>query len=231
VRKNHNTALDSVGARIGALVKALGYDRRMAEFAKSVGLKSREHVSRLISGAVKPTETLVLAICFAHGVNREWLEHGKGEMYADSGDAAADRAGYTSVPLYSTRLAAGAGAEVYSERTVDELLFKTEWLHRELRATVRGLVAMLVQGDSMEPTLSAGDVVLIDCTVTDPHRGDIFAVRIDDSLLIKRIRKAGRDHYILHSDNDAYDDIPFPWPAPIHRAQIIGRVVWAGKKL
>ena len=31
-------------------------------------------------------------------------------------------------------------------------------------------------------------------------------------------------------DNPEFPATVFPWPAPIHRAQVIGRVVWAGKR-
>jgi phage repressor protein C with HTH and peptisase S24 domain len=35
---------------------------------------------------------------------------------------------------------------------------------------------------------------------------------------------------LLVSDNPEFPPSVFPWPAPIHRAQVIGRVVWAGKR-
>jgi phage repressor protein C with HTH and peptisase S24 domain len=35
---------------------------------------------------------------------------------------------------------------------------------------------------------------------------------------------------VLYSDNPVYPPSVFPWPGPIHRAQVIGRVVWAGKR-
>jgi phage repressor protein C with HTH and peptisase S24 domain len=212
------------GARLDALIKALGYHRRAAAFAVSVGV-GIEHISRMKSGKQRPSETLIIAICCVHGVSRAWLERGEGPMLA--GEAADGE--FSPVPLVNVRLAAGAGTEIYEEGDLKQLQFRTAWLRGDLRASVANLVAMRVEGESMEPTLSAGDVVLVDRSRTDPTRDGLYALRQDNALLVKRTRAEG-GRVLLVSDNPEFPPSVFPWPAPIHRAQVIGRVVWAGKR-
>lgn len=212
------------GARLDALIKALGYHRRAAEFAASVGV-GIEHISRMKSGKQRPSETLLIAICCVHKVSRDWLERGEAPMFAGE----LQEGEFSPVPLVNLRLAAGAGAEVYEEGELKQLQFRTTWLRGTLRASLRNLVAMRVEGESMEPTLSAGDVVLVDRAHTDPTREALYALREDNRLLVKRTRMEG-DRVVLYSDNPAYPPSVFPWPGPIHRSQVIGRVVWAGKQ-
>jgi phage repressor protein C with HTH and peptisase S24 domain len=206
-------------------MQSLGYDRKMAGFGQTVGLRTREHVSRLVSGKVAPSEPLIVAICCVHKVGRAWLERGEGPMFAGE----LQEGEFSPVPLVNLRLAAGSGAEVYEEGELKQLQFRTTWLRSTLRASLRNLVAMRVEGESMEPTLSAGDVVLVDRAHTDPTREALYALREDNRLLVKRTRMEG-DRVLLISDNPAFPPSVFPWPGPIHRAQVIGRVVWAGKQ-
>ena len=51
---------------------------------------------------------------------------------------------------------------------------------------------MTVMGDSMEPTLFDGDLVLVDLSRKDLAQEGIFAVRIYDGLAVKRLQRAGK---------------------------------------
>ena len=63
-----------------------------------------------------------------------------------------------------------------------------------------------IDGDSMEPTLSAGDIVL----ATMVHHEDwheiknfcVYVIHTSDQLLIKRIYKKSSTEWVLISDND-----------------------------
>jgi len=220
----HNTTPGSAGERLRVLRNNLGLSQpAFAETVKcSHSTISRAERSMEIDGM------LLIAICCVHDVRREWLERGEEPMFAGGEEAEAD---YTHVPLVNARLAAGGGAEVYTERVVEELGFKTAWLHSVLRVATGNLFAFTVSGDSMSPTVEDGDLVLVDGSQGTPADGRVYALREDNALLVKRLRKAGSGGWLLVSDNEDFKPEPFPWPAPIHRAQIIGRVVWAGKKL
>jgi phage repressor protein C with HTH and peptisase S24 domain len=51
------------------------------------------------------------------------------------------------------------------------------------------MVMMQVSGDSMEPGIRAGDTVMIDRSRTAVVAGGIYAVGIDDTIMIKRLEK------------------------------------------
>lgn len=62
------------------------------------------------------------------------------------------------------------------------------------------LVAIKVRGDSMEPTLRAGDTVIINTADKKPHDGSVFAVNYEGEDVVKRMsRDIGQ--WWLCSDN------------------------------
>lgn len=65
--------------------------------------------------------------------------------------------------------------------------------------------AMVVVGDSMEPTLSAGSFVFVDTTHKVPSPEDIYAVDYGDGLVVKRVKLVPKTKKILIiSDNERY---------------------------
>jgi phage repressor protein C with HTH and peptisase S24 domain len=88
------------------------------------------------------------------------------------------------------------------------------------------LSAIAVAGDSMEPTLRDGDEILVDRTPR-PLRDGIHVVRLDDSLLVKRVDTGRPGTIALRSDNKAYEPIELS-PGEV---QVIGRVVWKSGRL
>lgn len=142
---------------------------------------------------------------------------------------------YAAVPLHEALLAAGAGSQA-GEEIIDQLAFRRDWLKRiGLRPNSARLAR--VTGASMEPTLSEGDMVLIDTSVTEPRvvrrdprdrrRSPIYAIADAGGARIKRIERPEPDQLMLLSDN-----IDYP-PELLHghdlkELKIIGRVVWWG---
>lgn len=62
-----------------------------------------------------------------------------------------------------------------------------------------------VEGDSMEPTVFAGDLAMIDAAI-EPMHGDVVLASIDGGLTLKRLMKL-RTRVWLDSDNKKYDPI------------------------
>lgn len=62
-----------------------------------------------------------------------------------------------------------------------------------------------VEGDSMEPTIFAGDLAMIDSAI-EPMHGDIVLASIDGGLTVKRLVKL-RNRVWLKADNPKYDPI------------------------
>ena len=78
----------------------------------------------------------------------------------------------------------------------------------------------------MEPVLHDGDEILVD-TRDQPFRDGIHVVRLDDTLLVKRIASQGGGRFSLLSQNLAYP----PVTVAADDLRIVGRVVWKGGRL
>lgn len=155
------------------------------------------------------------------------------DLVAPGMEAGEQRPGYDLVPLYDVRAAAGHGAVVEDEKIIDYLAFKREWLQQELHAGAQDLYLIEVDGESMEPTLRPGDVILVDRrSAQQVPRDGIYVLRMDGTLLVKRLQRLPERRLRLSSDNPAYQ--PFEIELGNGHADdlaIIGRVVWTGRRM
>ena len=139
------------------------------------------------------------------------------------------RTGLISIPQLAVGASAGPGALPDSERIEARFGFDAGWLRR-LTANPANVSAIRVEGDSMMPTLADGDDILVDRgDAGDRLRDGIYVLRIDDALNVKRlaVNPAGRS-VTIRSDNAAYPG----WPdVPMARVDVIGRVIWVGRKV
>jgi SOS-response transcriptional repressor LexA len=75
----------------------------------------------------------------------------------------------------------------------------TEWIRRE-RLVVSDLIAIVVRGESMEPSLFDGDVIVINVTDKKLVDGAVYAVNYEGEVVVKRmVRDSGI--WWLTSDN------------------------------
>lgn len=67
-----------------------------------------------------------------------------------------------------------------------------------------------VQGQSMEPTLEDGDILIINENIEDVENGDIVVYEdpSKDKYIVHRIIQSNDDAYILKGDNNDYPDKP-----------------------
>jgi phage repressor protein C with HTH and peptisase S24 domain len=133
------------------------------------------------------------------------------------------------VPRLDVGASAGAGAEAGAEEVLGRIAFDPAWLRR--MGIARADLSMIrVQGDSMVPTLSDGDEILVDRGDAAARlRDGIYVLRIEDVLVVKRVglNPAAR-RISVRSDNPAYPSWPECEPADIDP---VGRVVWVGRRL
>lgn len=132
---------------------------------------------------------------------------------------------WLDVPRLAVGASAGAGALGGEEVAFGTIRFSSRWL-RAMGLDPDMLSVIAVTGDSMEPTLRDGDEILVDRTVRPLHDG-IHVVRLDDTLMVKRIETGRGGTITLLSDNPAYRPIDCV-PGEV---QVLGRVVWKGGRL
>ena len=139
-------------------------------------------------------------------------------------------AGLRPVPRLDVDASAGAGAFDGDERSGGHIAFDPAWLRRVARGTPEQLSIIRVTGDSMAPTLADGDDILVDRGDAAARlRDGIYVLRIEGALVVKRLalNPAART-LSIRSDNPAYPGWPDCDPAAV---DVVGRVVWAGRRL
>ena len=133
-----------------------------------------------------------------------------------------------AVPRLDVRASAGPGALDASERALGRIGFDRRWLRR-LGVEPAHASLIRVEGDSMAPTLSDGDEILVDCADSALRlRDGLYVLRFADGLLVKRIALGPSGRLSVLSDNEAYPS----WPDCSRReVDVVGRVVWVGRRL
>lgn len=135
-----------------------------------------------------------------------------------------------TVSRHPVAVSAGPGAIPAGELGRPYFAFDERWLKALTASGPSRLSIVRVEGDSMAPTLNAGDDILVDpADCAERLRDGIYVLRVDDALVVKRIalHPVGR-RVTVQSDNPAYPD----WPdCDMAEIVCIGRVVWAGRKI
>lgn len=138
--------------------------------------------------------------------------------------------GLVEIPVLDVEASAGFGAVAASETAQTRFGFDERWLRSLTSAKSASLSIVRVMGDSMEPTLSDGDEVLVDASDHASRlRDGIYVLRADDTLVVKRVAiKPGGKQITIASDNPAY-----PTWSDMNRSEVhvVGRVIWFGRAL
>lgn len=148
---------------------------------------------------------------------------------ARAGSAALRSADLVAIPRLAVAASAGPGALPGAEAQAASFPFPHALLRQLGASDLAGLSMIRVDGDSMLPTLGDGDDILVDgADAADRLRDGIYVLRADEALMVKRVAIGPDGALSILSDNPAYPS----WPA-FNRAElaIVGRVLWAGRRL
>ncbi len=136
---------------------------------------------------------------------------------------------FTLIPLVAAVLSAGGGSFETADKIEGHYAFRNDFL--KARGNPKNMTLFRVDGDSMEPRVSDGDIALIDQGQTFPRAGKIYAIRLEDVIYLK-ILNTQPGKLILSSYNPAYAPIEFDTKEDmIECFSIIGRAIWIGREL
>lgn len=205
-----------------------------ARLSEALGV-SVDRIKSLSSGRVamfSPGE--IRALVQNLHVNPVWIATGEGEMFQSANSPPATSStvpdGFILVPHYEVQASAGNGALVHSEQIVDYLAFKADWVRNTLGVAQKDLALISVKGDSMEPTLSNEDLILVDMRKSRVEDNAIYVLQLDGTLLVKRIQRKLDGTLHVMSDNSRYQPeiVGADRSADLH---VLGRVVWSGRRM
>ena len=140
---------------------------------------------------------------------------------------------YAFIPQYDASAAAGLGSENPHVEIRTTLAFKRDWL-RAKGANPQNLMVIYAEGESMWPTISDRDVMLIDRSKVEPTNKQIYVlVGAEKGAIVKRLIQTPIGDWILRSDNNEGGEYPdrVISRSEFNEHRILGRVIWRGGDL
>jgi phage repressor protein C with HTH and peptisase S24 domain len=190
-----------------------------AELAKELGI-NRSGITHARNKNSIPEKWLV-KLYRRFRFNLEWIDTGVGPVFYNV-ESSADVA-FKNIPKVAARLSAGTGSFECEQAVSEYLSFQSSWLAR--KGSAASMVAMEVFGHSMEPVIHEGDTVLIDQSQKNILAGAIYAVGVEDTIMVKRLEKHP-DKLVLCSDNKDFQPIYLEADL-LSKVRILGKVIWS----
>ena len=193
-------------------------------------------LQKVMTGATDPRFGTVVEICRTIGLSLDYVVTGI-DPYHESGDwespLGRPPVGEKRIGILDVSASAGYGEEVLQEAPDKWFTVPIDWLM--LLGDPDSMTIIRVDGESMEPELRDGDLVMIDGSQRQLRDG-LFVVSVDQRLFVKRVMVTGRSRAMLASTNPAYP--PFEITVPDEDddvsqdgAYIVGRIVWTARVL
>lgn len=135
---------------------------------------------------------------------------------------------YVIIPHVDVKFSAGNGhlaAYEPSHRDVGSAQLLS-WVHKK-KVSPKNLITVDIDGDSMEPNIKSGSVVMLDKsinTLEQVQSGKVYAIRYGNELKIKRLSRRFDGALIIDSDNPQYQR-EIVEPEQLEHISIIGKYV------
>lgn len=207
--------ISTLSERIRRCVKFVGNANLLSEKTKI----PRRTLENYISGESEPNVSRLTLIAKVSGVSVAWLATGEGvpdagtvNEYAlhDVAEQEAFKYDYKDlpfryIPLINMSASAGDGTVVTEEKSAALLAFDKEYLWKKWSVHTGDLFCMEVSGESMSPTLENGELLICSHDVKDiDHVDGIYIIRMEGSILVKRVQRLPGERLRISSDNESY---------------------------
>jgi len=217
------------------ILKAAGA-RNDSDLARALGITPQSVKGSKDKGKIPPS--WITAISKKFRVSADWILYGEGPMKRREKHSpgqtkgeysclirgeAGESADLIMVPKIKTLLNTSTGSLETTAGIQGRYAFRSEWIRPFGGA--RNMVLMDVAGDSMEPELREGDTVLIDRAQKDIVAGRLYAIGIDEQIMIKYVDKIP-GKFVLRGKNTTYPPIEIDFEDKSQNVRVIGRVVW-----
>lgn len=220
--------LQEIGAFPERLRQIIG-GRSVRSFARHCGI-SDSVLRQYLRGKSEPTRPVLLAIACCTGVAVEWLATGTGTMKTGGNRATLQLADgdFCSIPMVVARKEEDESAP--SGRIPNNLIFRSEWLRKELSADPQALAMTVAHGNAMEPAIGDGDTLLVNSRQNRVDKDGLYLLQTNSAAIPRRIQVLLDGGLLVTCDNPTYAPQTISH-ADVHSLCIIGRVVWIGKRL
>jgi len=212
-------------------VNASEFDAIIERVFEATGIDSQTELARVLEihrsavtqarkkGAIP--ERWLLQLYRKFGLSPDWLESGEGLVFLRQ-PCTDEMTELERVPKVNARLCAGNGSFEVNADIESYYAFQKGWLRQ--KGDAGAMVLLDIYGNSMEPEIRNGDTALIDQSQKAILAGALYAVGIEDTIMVKRIEKRPNKLVLLSNHKDY---LPIMLNREDARAvRIIGKVIW-----
>lgn len=211
--------LEAVAGRLREAVAAAGGPTKVAE-AADIPLGT---LNKYLSGKTEPGAMKLQRLAQVLPRTLTWILTGRGVKETSGTEM-------VLLPHFPTQPSAGKGAlaapSPYSDGSV---AFSSDWL-RLIGVNPRKAHVLTARGDSMEPTIRDGDLLVVDRSIDRVVDAGIYVCTVGGMVVVKRVQIRRDGTLVLKSDNGHYDDEVIP-PSELESVAIEGRVCWSGRPM
>lgn len=177
------------------------------------------------------------------GVSSGWLLDGSGSMIEANNEpdlaetyrpviawevpSDLDPNSFVIIPHVDVKFSAGPGRYAEFEPMPQKQVVHSLWIGFIKKVSPKNLVEVDLDGDSMEPRIPSGSVVIIDKsinTLEQVQNRKVYAIRYGEDLKIKRLSRRYDGALIIDSDNPQYER-EIVEPQDLEHIGIIGKYV------
>lgn len=219
-------------------------DRLNLAISKAGGLKkvvdtlgfSYATIDRWKKGDTDPKVSNILKLCEIANVSIDWLVNGteykNGDNFEMNKEEFSDfdsiQQEFSFIRGYKIEASAGYGSIVYDESINGFFAYRNKWL-KDKGLVAKNLMVIYAKGDSMFPTISDGDAILVNTAIKSLTDGWIYVIRQNEELLVKRLQRI-KDGVKLISDNKIYESVEVDFKY-LNTFEVIGKVVNVSRDL
>ena len=205
---------------LGERIKEERKKRRWSQADLGVKVGVSQAAISEIERDVPKSSGLVIPIAKAFKVDVSYLTDGKeniSKQIADNSDIiiiggdrhgqVADPKEYVMIPRYDVRGSCGEGIDVNEVNIIDGMPMPVAWLRAQNLPEAHLLAVIQASGDSMQPTISDGQTLIVNTVDVEPKSTKIYLICIDGKLFIKRLIYTPTG-WIMRSDNPNRSNYP-----------------------
>jgi phage repressor protein C with HTH and peptisase S24 domain len=212
-----NNKSDIINSKVRGLIED-GMKKKFnnqVEFAKYLGV-TQATVSRYLSGNTLPSLSTLKKMANVLGIDLGLIN----DNYISK-----EKQGIVKIPFYYSEVSAGRGLSSmdssYDYMFLDENWFKNQFLLKNME----NIFTLKVRGDSMEPIISEGDIVIAQVHTDTSNLQGVYIVSFNDDFLIKKVQFKSRYLVKLISNNPDYDPIEIDLQNPEVNFKIVAKVL------
>lgn len=196
-------------------------------FAERAGLKEgsiRQYLSGSTPGIDKASQ-----IASAANVSLNWLITGESSTVSEELSQKDKNSDFSYIPELEISASAGNGSIAITETPKAMLAFSNTWL-RSQNINPKTATTITARGDSMEPAIRDGDLLIVDTSIKTPCDNGIYIIIVNEMIFVKRIHLSQDGSITLLSENKIYPPekiLAKDTPDLI----LAGRVMWYGRSI